>query len=415
MRCGRTLRVIPLVCGLVAGLATHGAVALDVYESEDGSTRFYVAGYVQPYVRWVENPCTYSTTSLPPDPCTENVVPDGFGLTRARIGLGVSREGLGALYVELRTVPNVELLEARLDFEPFEGFQVSAGRFRVPFSQQELTSESRLQLIDRASLISSTPGRQLGVALSYETGFGIDGLAPDMLGVSVGVFNGESAKERAPINNIDEDFLYGARLRVSPWGAPPLAEGDLRPAGEREQLVMSLGASWTLETRGPENGDYRQQRLGADLLAAWQGVFVYGEYYRFDLDYARDETSVDHRGEGWNVQAGVMVPAPYLREHLEVAGRVEYWDPQTARDAERERELLSPVAGSGPARPGGSTQATRSYVAGVNWYFTGHDLKLQANYTHREGAEPWELSAENPEVPAEVGDDTFFLQLTYRL
>jgi hypothetical protein len=279
MRCGRTLRVIPLVCGLVAGLATHGAVALDVYESEDGSTRFYVAGYVQPYVRWVENPCTYSTTSLPPDPCTENVVPDGFGLTRARIGLGVSREGLGALYVELRTVPNVELLEARLDFEPFEGFQVSAGRFRVPFSQQELTSESRLQLIDRASLISSTPGRQLGVALSYETGFGIDGLAPDMLGVSVGVFNGESAKERAPINNIDEDFLYGARLRVSPWGAPPLAEGDLRPAGEREQLVMSLGASWTLETRGPENGDYRQQRLGADLLAAWQGVFVYGEYY----------------------------------------------------------------------------------------------------------------------------------------
>lgn len=383
------------------------ASAIQLHESEDGDITFDFSGYAQPYVRWVDNPCTYNAAGE----CTESQVPDGFGLTRARVGFEGDYAERGSFKIELRTIPNVELLTARLRFEPTDWLSVIVGRFKVPFSRQELTSESRLQLIDRAAIIKATPGRQLGAALEVQTGFGA--LDDDFFTLSLGIFNGESAKERAPVNNIDENFLYAARLQIAPFGDAPLAEGDVRPVGERRNPVLDVGTNVTLETRGPNNGDYDQTNVGADLLFYWQGFSLYTEAFYRRRDYVDEDANPNFEGFGYNAQLGYFIPAPYVRERLEIVARVEEWDPERAIDPAREADLRPTSAGNGPANSGGE-QAVRNYSGGINWYFSGHDLKLQANYTHRDQLENTQLSASSADVPLDVDDDTFYLQLTYR-
>lgn len=407
-------RTIPALIALTLLCFAAPADAIDVYESDDGQTAFSFTGYAQPYVRWVENPCSYNATGE----CTRSTVPDGFGLTRGRVGFE-GRHGLSDFKVELRTIPNVELLELRLRFDVVDGFRVTAGRFRVPFSRQELVSESRLQLIDRAAHIKATPGRQLGLAVSLSTDlFGSTTLPEDLVHLDLGVFNGESAKERAPVNNIDENFLYAARLTINPLGPIDDAEGDLRPVEERYRPLVSLGTNATWERRGPGNGDYIQRNIGADATFHWHGLSLYAEYFTYARNFEDDVSNPDYTGRGFNTQLGLFVPAPYLREHLEVVGRVQQWDPTIAVSSDRDDELLSPIAGSGPARgdadTASSTQAHRDFVAGINWYFRGHDLKLQANYTWRTEIEEFILSAQSDDVPRDVDDNSFFLQLTYR-
>lgn len=403
---------------LVAALAlpSGDAEAVEIYRSPDGLTHFSFTGYAQPYFRVVQNPCTFGEGGECVD---RSVVPDGFGLTRIRLGFGGQNEGLGSYYIELAEQEGLIVpLEFRVAFDPLDGLSITMGRFRVPFSRQELTSESRLQLIDRAAFIKATPGRQLGLAIGLSTNLFGSSLPDDFLRIDAGLFNGESAKERGPINNIDEDFLVAGRLSFSPFGGIPYAEGDIRPLSERSQFLLSLGLSGNYNRRGEGNGEYDQVDLGADLALMWHGVSLYTEGFNYRRNYDNDESNADRSGVGWNLQAGFMVPVRYLREHLELAARVQAWDPEIAADGSRDDELLSNIAGSGPARGGAETasgtQAHRDYVVGANWYFRGHDLKLQANYTWRDEIEDWRRSRFEEGVPVDVDDNSFFLQLTYR-
>ncbi|MCB9508402.1 MAG: hypothetical protein H6697_12165 [Myxococcales bacterium] len=236
--------------------------------------------------------------------------------------------------------------------------------------------------------------------------------------LSAGLFNGESDNERAPVNNIDSNFLGAARLEIAPLGLPPNEEGDLRDAAARRHLALVLGGAMTYETRAPESDNYRQQNMAGDLTVKWHGVSLFGEFFRYDRDYNDDVANADKHGVGVTTQLGVFIPAPYLREHLELVARYQIWDPDTARDADRAPELVPTTGGSGPANTS-STQGRTSLDAGANWYFFGHDLKLQFFYTHRHETEGYARSLSTApgvgSVTDQVHDDSFIAQLSMRL
>lgn len=402
------------LCAMLLSLAPGSANALVLLEDEERGLFFEFTGYLQPYLRFVEDACVPTDTA---GNCRRSTVTNGFGLQRARLQFLGQSNRFGRFRLELRTIPNVELLEGELTFPVVEGVQISMGRYKVPFSRQELVSESRLQLIDRSAFIKLTPGRQLGAHVTASTDLFGGSLPSGLFVVHLGVFNGESDKERAPINNIDNDMLYALRVEVHPFGRPEtLAEADTRPSGERSRPILSLGANGTYEERGPGNENYRERQLGGDLYLAWHGASLSSEVYRRDRDYRNDTTDVDQYAMGWAVQAGTFLPGPFLRDHVEIAGRIEAIRPAEPVDEARRAEILPEVPGSGPRQPN-NTQAHRDHVAGLNLYLAGHDLKLQVNYTHRREIGDWRLSVPDEDglrASRQVDDDSIFVQVTYR-
>jgi len=404
--------VKPLLLAAAIAALPASAHAIDLYESDDGEISFGIGGYTQPYFRVVQNPCNWSSAAEPA--CSRVVVPDGFGLSRARLVFEGDYAERGSFKLELRTIPNVELLEMQVSFEPLEWLRIDVGRYKVQFSRQDLTSESRLQF-DRSDFSRAMPGRQLGMSATATFG---PSAVDDLIMVSAGLFNGESDSDRAPVNNIDEAFLVAGRLEVAPFGRPRYAEGDLRSAEDRRTPSLVVGAGAAYSERSPENDNFRQQSMGADVMFMVHGISVYAEGFRYDRDYRDDLLNADKFGQGAVAQVGVFVPAPYLREHLEVAGRVQAWDPDVARDPDRDEELVAQSAGSGAANPSG-TQGRVAYSGGLNWYFFGHDLKLQLNYTRRVETEDYARSATSEpgvvgSVTKQIDDDSFLAQLTMR-
>lgn len=406
------MRIRSLAAGLLLTLAPVTANAIEIYSDEESGTDLNIGGFVQPYYRWLQDLCVPSTN---PDengnfPCTATgeESPSGFGLSRARFQFGGHAFDFASFLIVVESIPSLQLLEAQINTTITPGLIWRIGRYRVPYSGQELVSESRLSM-DRAEIIRSTPGRQLGSSLRLQLADMVETLPAGFLNAEIGVFNGESDKARSPVNNIDDGYLVGGRLEVAPLGAERTRyEADLRPLAERSRPQVIVGGGYSYSYQQQEA--YVQAVFGADVTVKYQGAFLYAEFMRNNQNY---NELPDRYAEGFNVQLGYMIPAPWANEHLEVVGRYEHYDPQTAVNEVDEATLQPSAPGGGPAST--RQQGQNTWIGGVNWYVQGnHDFKIQANYTHRVASEDWRGSASQENIPAEDSDDSFLLQVTYR-
>lgn len=392
-------------------LVPSDANAIRLYENEENGTSFNVGGYIQPYLRWVDDGCI--PTGDPATGCNLNLTQDGFGIDRARVSFNGNVHGIADFNLELNAVPTVDLLEANVTFEIVEALELEFGIFKVPVQRGDLVSESRRQFIARAESIRPAPGRQLGAALSYGLPESLTGLPDGFIFATVGIFNGERSAERPPVNNIDERFLTVARLEFNPFGRPSrLVEGDLRDPEDRSEPILSIAGAFAHNRN--DNEDWEQDNFVTDLFFAWYGFSLYADYHRANRNFFSDEAGADQYAAGFNAQIGYFIPAPYVDEHLEIVARVEQFDPRTAAREEDAPDLLPVSPLGGPAAGSAAEQEQLGIHGGINWYFAGHDLKLQTQYVHRIGTEDWRLSADDAAIENEFADDTFYAQLTYR-
>jgi hypothetical protein len=419
---------------LVAPLSA--ARAAEVYRDEESGSTLSVGGYVQTQYRWVDDPCVAEPNGsgeFESADCEKTLTNDGFVIPRTRLTIDGKYKDLATYAVQFDVTSSPVIVEAKIAF-PFgaTGAGVTMGRFRPPFSSELRMSSSRQQFVDRAGFLSNAPQRQLGVDLSYAAP-AVGSMPKGWLAVNAGLFNGESTRTRtfaldsgtasmteATLQNLDSRLMWITRLQLSPTGYDEkVGEGDVRPVGDRSRVQVKLAGSFAVnrqDDRSDKDADNSTQHASGELAARWNGVSLYSEVYRTHTDFAKRggvETGVDQSGFGWVAQAGVMVPAPYLREHLEVAARLEGWDPRIA-DADADKDsLLASTPGSGPANPGG-TQGRQWLTLGATWFFDGHNLKLQANYVHRSASEDWIGSDGNPDIDQDVDDDTVTIQATCR-
>jgi hypothetical protein len=415
----RSARFFPSVFVALAVFgATHASVsAIELYHDDETGRFFDLSMYAQPYLMHVQDPCIQDAND--PSVCNTLETPDGFGLERSRIVLRGGIRDRAEFLMELKSIPDMQLLESQVRLRVAPGLYARFGRYRVPFSQQELISESRLQLT-RSTLITNTPGRQLGTSLRYEWPAGLGSLPAQFLIAEAGMFNGESDKARSPVYNIDSHFLYGGRIEINPFGhAGPRTESDNRPLHLRHNPILSVGASYAYhQSRASDRFD--EESLGADLLFKWHGASLYGEWFRRERDYVTRQDGIDQYSYGWNVQAGLMIPgSQWTAEHLELGARLEYFDPrQPARRTPEDISALRPASpGAGPANTDSTQnqQAQFNIVGALNYYVNGsHDLKFQFLYTHRRAGEDYRESARDPLINADVDDDTVMLLGTFR-
>jgi len=295
-----------------------------------------------------------------------------FSLPQTRLGLigGFGKWGwvqteinLGTIDTSMRFSPP-ELLDAYGVFTPYRsrvvGIDVTFGKFRVPFSRQGLIQPVGLQLPDTASFVKPawTGGRPLGAML------GVD-FWDRKIRLTAGAFSVIAFSEE-PL------LLYAGRLEIQPLGPAPRFEGDVRAVGLRRRPALSIGAS-AMKSRndlpkpvpGQEPGTFDKIALGADLGVWYAGASLYGELL-FAEDRSVQTPSSVTRSLGLNVQAGYFPPLPFMREHVEIVGRVERLESRT------ERPLSAPQI---------RETTTLTWSAGLNFFVDrGHLLKMQIFY-----------------------------------
>ena len=225
-----------------------------------------------------------------------------------------------------------QMTDGYINWGRFRAANVKVGQFKTPFGFEQLYADPRLYTAER-SLVSDrlTQSRQIGVQVA---GAGMD----DRLSYAAGLFNGNGINDNFNDNN---KLMAVGRIGVIPF--------DGRLFGNAAKISVGTNAFRTTDA----NRD-RRRGIGFDAQAEVGRAEVWGEYLRDTTEPATRVPAGSFYADGWYAQATYfLIPAK-----LQLAARLETFDPSdlTAFDV------------------------TRSTVSGVNWYFKGHDLKLQLDW-----------------------------------
>ena len=232
-----------------------------------------------------------------------------------------------------------DLTEAILEFAFLSEFELLVGQMKMPYSRQYLTSSGRLEFVDRSVVRSAVGlGRSVGIMAKGEFGDSDEFFAE----YRAGVFDGEDANE----TNDDKGLLWVGRLGIHPFGEVPYSEGGLH-SFDGFRMALGFGAWFHQDDQHQSERD--DWSVGGDLAVAWGPFSLLGELHYHE----RGRRRVDRRAVAWLLQVGVMV----IPETFQIA----------LRGAEVSWENSD------------SDAALREYLLALNWFFAGHDVKLQAD------------------------------------
>jgi hypothetical protein len=269
----------------------------------------------------------------------------------------------------------VDIKDAYLQYNGFQGLKISVGNASLPFSREWLTSVQRQELVERTFAGDhnfGTPSRQLGIHLTgeaagkkftYSASLASACIDPDVKKIDFDT----------PANNADDwnqGWIAGGRLEYHPMGQFKFSQGDF--SGKPLTAVAVAAFTWSNDD---DNNTYTDAATGLsmetgkvdidavtglEISAAFRGAgfSIDAEYNLFDAKTV-DGTftgGLFENGETrlttWVVESGYMlVPA-----RLELAAGYQSMDADNYDD-----------------------EWTRTSI-GLNCYLHEHDIKLQTTY-----------------------------------
>jgi phosphate-selective porin len=265
--------------------------------------------------------------------------------------------------------------DAWINYRFIDEAQLQAGQFKMPFSRGELISDGALQFVDRANAVDAFKP-------SYDIGAMVQGRAVGgKFTYNAGLFNGTGQGGTRKTNS----GAWAARVVFNLFGEMRYSESDLE---NTPNPLLSLGAGYfanTLKRNGnaafldtttsspPYAGTAgwlgkaaanttifdNTERVdvgtyGFDMAFKWRGLSAQGEYFGGKAEGQNLGRTVHSRG--YYGQAGYFV----LPKRLEVAARYSCVDPNRENAQDRQIEV----------------------TGAVSYYFQGHNLKLQSDYTN---------------------------------
>ena len=248
---------------------------------------------------------------------------DSFLIRRARLSLGgeILKNIRYTLQMDVSKSP--VLLDTQVEFDLPFSLTLRIGQFKVPFSQENLTSSSALDIINRSQTVEQLcPGRDIG-SQGRDIGAVLFGKF-SQVEWTLGVFNG------AGINKADtnEQKDLAARFVFKPLD------------------ILTLAGAFYKGKHSPLSGalPLRRDRTGLEIFVKKSPFSLKGEYI-----LAKDgETSKS----GYYLQAGYF----FILEKLEAIVKYDSFD--------KNRDIL--------------LDRSDIFTLGVNWFFS-EKTKLQAN------------------------------------
>ncbi|MCA9645492.1 MAG: hypothetical protein H6718_33155 [Polyangiaceae bacterium] len=331
-------------------------------DSEDGGAQVKIAnlsltlgGYIQPgFVSQVDTPFN------------EDDSHDGFEFANARLTAKGKQELNEHFFMGMEFGFDV----ATGNFDPKDVYgtlglnsklvMLDVGQMKQPFGLAQMQSEAQLQFPLAARVRELAFGRDQGARLRGE----VD-VDPVWIGWGAMIANGEGGFRAR--RNIDDKFTYSGRLEVS-LHEPLKSESDLWDS----ELQLTAGGSigYTPELGkgfGIDDVGLAETRYGADFRAVFHGATARAEYIGAKRD-GRDGGKAVKR-QGIAVQAGYVLPLPFMRPQLEPVVRMEISDVNQSEDGF-------------PAGQDAVVDNTerRTLEFGANVYIEEHRAKLQIAY-----------------------------------
>lgn len=262
------------------------------------------------------------------------------------------------------------LRDARIELDRLRDFTVWMGQFKVPFSRQRVNSSSAQNLVDRSIVNSEfNLSRDLGVMVGSKDLGGLDG----RLAYSAGVFMGEG---RNTFELTDPGLLYVGRLELLPFGKfDDYSEGDLTRS---PTPGLSIAAAYAFQDRAhaargvvgdppADRGTTNFHHVTSDILFKWHGASLAAAFHLRRGFARRPGDATD--------EAGDPIAPVAARQGIGVLTQLGYLVPKIPLEIVARHAIVRNIYGAES-----SMLDADEAGGGLNYYFVGHDLKLQLDY-----------------------------------
>lgn len=340
----------------------------------------------------------YDSEGLDPAYNQDNVANSGFAIPYAVLGFTGKAFGKVTYNLSINAAASGGnlLQQAWADVKIRDQFAVRIGKFKTPFSHAYLTTLGETlfpslpvsltaSVIMPHSLNAVTPH----IGTGFDLGVEIHGLIRQKWGYQVGVFNGTGASVNSATKTFSDDWhipslLYAGRFTFQPKGVMAATQGSPRQLN-LDRMLIGVSASINVESENESTNDFR---AGVEFAWIKNRLYLAAEAYYMRVGFTKRQ-KID---ESYNYLGGYVQAGYFITDRLQGALRYDLLD----RNGLDRGGLLNMPA------------------VGVNYFFKGTGLKLQAMYQYmgRTG-HATQLDRDNDDLGLAMHSATVQLQYTF--
>lgn len=328
----------------------------------------------------------------------DNIANSGFSVPYAILGFTGKAFGKVSFNLSINAAASggALLQQAWFDVQMRKSLALRVGKFKTPFSHAYLTTlgetllpQLPISLTSSVILPYSLNAVTPNIGTGFDLGVELHGLVQDKFGYEVGIFNGTGSSVNTASKTVSDDWhipslLYAGRLTYMPKGVMPATQGNPNRLKE-DKIMFGVSASINVES---ENESTNDTRVGLEFAMLKNRLYLAAEAYYMNVGFTkRQKIDETYHFLGGYVQGGYFV-AP----RVQLAARYDIFNRNGADD---DGFLNMPAVG-------------------VNYFFKGCNLKLQAMYQYvaRWGHDT-QLDRDNDNLGLATHSATVLLQYTF--
>lgn len=328
----------------------------------------------------------------------DNVANSGFAIPYAVLGFTGKAFGKVSFNLSLNAAATGAALlqQAWFDVELKKQFSIRVGKFKTPFSHAYLTTLGEtlmpslpLSLTAPVILPYSLNAVTPNIGTGFDLGVEVHGLLADKFGYEVGLFNGTGISVNTAGKTFSDDWhipslLYAGRFTYMPKGVMPSTQGNPNRLNE-DKLMLGVSTSLNVESENESTNDYR---AGLEFAMLKRKLYLGAEMYYMHVGFTKRQ-KIDR---GYHYLGGYVQGGYFVTSRLQATARYDFFN-----------------------RNGMDTNGFMNMPAvGVNYFFKGCNLKLQAMYQFvgRWGHDT-QLDRDNDDLGIATHNATVMLQYTF--
>lgn len=328
----------------------------------------------------------------------DNVANSGFAIPYAVLGFTGKAFGKVSFNLSLNAAATGAALlqQAWFDVELKKQFSIRVGKFKTPFSHAYLTTLGEtlmpslpLSLTAPVILPYSLNAVTPNIGTGFDLGVEVHGLLADKFGYEVGLFNGTGISVNTAGKTFSDDWhipslLYAGRFTYMPKGVMPSTQGNPNRLNE-DKLMLGVSTSLNVESENESTNDYR---AGLEFAMLKRKLYLGAEMYYMHVGFTKRQ-KID---QGYHYLEGYVQGGYFVTSRLQATARYDFFN-----------------------RNGMDTNGFMNMPAvGVNYFFKGCNLKLQAMYQFvgRWGHDT-QLDRDNDDLGIATHNATVMLQYTF--